>query len=238
MKSIYHGLDDPQFVSENLMGPNVLKLAQELTADMNLEKGMRVLDLGCGKGLSSAFLAQKFGVQVYATDLWISTSENFERFKYLGIADRVIPIHADVHALPYAESFFDAVISIDAYHYFGTQPEVLDRCIAPFIRSEGQIALSFPGFKSEDTHRCLPEAFFKSWKAEDLESFHSCEWWRQLLKGEKTVSIESVTEMRCADEAWNDWLASSNEYAIGDRDAMNAGAGAYMNFIAVKALKK
>ena len=44
-----------------------------LTVDFNatgLEPGMRVLDLGCGKGLSSIFLAKEFGVQVWAADLW------------------------------------------------------------------------------------------------------------------------------------------------------------------------
>ena len=35
------------------------------------------------------------------------------------------------------------------------------------------------------------------------------------------------------DECWNDWLACDNEYAVDDRKAMNAGAGKYMNFIAM-----
>jgi len=32
---------------------------------------------------------------------------------------KVFPIYAKAHALPYAEGFFDAVIAIDCYHYFG-----------------------------------------------------------------------------------------------------------------------
>ena len=36
---------------------------------------MKILDLGCGKGLTSIFLAKEFGVQVYATDLWITAAE-------------------------------------------------------------------------------------------------------------------------------------------------------------------
>ena len=40
------------------------------------------------------------------------------------------------------------------------------------------------------------------------------------------------------DELWNDWLACDNEYAIGDRAAMEAGSGKYMNFIAIIARKK
>ena len=54
------------------MGPNSLKMLEELTCGMDLHPGMRVLDLGCGKGMTSIFLANKFGVNVYVTDLWIS----------------------------------------------------------------------------------------------------------------------------------------------------------------------
>ena len=42
------------------------------------------------------------------------------------MAGRVYPIHADAHALPYAEGFFDAIVSVDAYHYFGLEDGFLD----------------------------------------------------------------------------------------------------------------
>ncbi|HSV48831.1 MAG TPA: class I SAM-dependent methyltransferase, partial [Candidatus Acidoferrales bacterium] len=84
---------DKQFVNSNLMGPNALKMVEELTAKLNLHTGMRVLDLGCGKGLTSIFLAKEFGVQVFATDLWIGATENYGRFKQLGLDNQVIPLH-------------------------------------------------------------------------------------------------------------------------------------------------
>ncbi len=59
------------FVKENMMGPNALMMIEELAESLKLEKGMRVLDLGCGKGLTSIFLAKEYGVTVFATDLWI-----------------------------------------------------------------------------------------------------------------------------------------------------------------------
>lgn len=49
---------DPQWVLDNEMGPNALWLTEWLTRDMDLTPGMRVLDMGCGKCLSSVFLAQ------------------------------------------------------------------------------------------------------------------------------------------------------------------------------------
>ena len=76
--------------------------------------------MGCGTGLTSIFLAKEFGVTVFANDLWINPTDNYRRFVEMGVDDKVFPIHAEAHALPYADNFFDAAISIDAYHYFGT----------------------------------------------------------------------------------------------------------------------
>ena len=39
------------------------------------------------------------------------------------------------------------------------------------------------------------------------------------------------------EEAWQDWLECDEEHAINDRASMNAGAGKYMNLIAIKAKK-
>lgn len=72
---------DFQFVRENMMGPNCLKILEELVEKINLKSDMRVLDLGCGTGLTSIFLANEFEVQIFATDLWISATDNYNRFK-------------------------------------------------------------------------------------------------------------------------------------------------------------
>ena len=70
---------DPRWVLENLMGPNVLWLTEALSQVMAFTPGMRVLDLGCGRALSSIFLAKEFDLQVWATDLWIGATDNWQR---------------------------------------------------------------------------------------------------------------------------------------------------------------
>ncbi len=70
---------DPTWVFLNHMGPNVLWLTEWLTQVLDLEPGMRVLDLGCGTAISSIFLASEFDVQVWAADLWISPDDNAKR---------------------------------------------------------------------------------------------------------------------------------------------------------------
>ena len=78
----------------------------------------------------------------------------------------------------------------------------------------------------------------KSWTLEDIDTIRSIPWWRSLLEKSALIDIESMVEMQGFDECWNDWLACDNPYAIGDRKAMEAGAGKYMNLIAIVARKK
>ncbi|MYF50168.1 MAG: hypothetical protein F4220_08480 [Gammaproteobacteria bacterium] len=89
-----------EWIMENEMGPNVLWLTEFLCEAMDLRPGMRVLDLGCGKTVSSVFLAREFGVQVWATDLWISASDNATRIARQGMSESVFPIHADARICP------------------------------------------------------------------------------------------------------------------------------------------
>ena len=111
---------DVAWQAENAMGPNPLWLMEALCQVMDLKAGIRVLDMGCGKAVTSIFLAREFGVQVWATDWWITATENWQRIRSAGVEQLVFPIHAEAHDLPFAAGFFDAVVSVDAYHYFGT----------------------------------------------------------------------------------------------------------------------
>ena len=233
---------DTKFIKENLMGPNSMKMLEELLQTIELEKGMRVLDLGCGKGLTSVLLAKEFGVQVFATDLWISATKNYETFKSIGLQNQIIPIHADAADLPYPDEYFDAIISVDSYYYFGTGSDYMSK-LARLVKKGGTIALAFPGVKKE-LNGTLPDEMMLSWasvKDEILKTFHSIPWWRDLLKKSAEISIESIQEMQCYEEAWQDWLECDNEYnelASNDRLSMEAGADKYMNLIAIIAKRK
>ncbi|NKB70638.1 MAG: SAM-dependent methyltransferase, partial [Candidatus Latescibacteria bacterium] len=61
------------------MGPGGLYLAAQMTRRMHLSPGQRVLDLGCGGGATSVFLAKQFGVSVVALELYLSATDKFRR---------------------------------------------------------------------------------------------------------------------------------------------------------------
>ena len=112
---------DPEWVIASVSGgSNALWLTEWLSSVLDLQPGMRILDLGCGRAMSSIFLRREFGVQVWATDLWFSASENLQRIRDAGVGEGVFPIHADARSLPFATDFFDAIISIASFPYYGT----------------------------------------------------------------------------------------------------------------------
>jgi SAM-dependent methyltransferase len=174
---------DPEWVIKGWMGPNVLWLTEWLCEKMELKPGMRVLDMGCGKALSSIFLAKEYGVQVWANDLWISATENWQRIKEAGMENQVYPIHAEAHALPYAEEFFDAIVSMDSYQYYGTDDLYLSNFIK-LLRQGGQIGIVVPGlakeFKTPPAHLLKPRANGAGpfW-VDECWCFHTAQWWQR-----------------------------------------------------------
>jgi SAM-dependent methyltransferase len=100
-------------------GANALWLTEWLCELLDLTPGMRVLDLGCGRAMSSIFLHRELGVEVWATDLWFSVADNLQCVQDAGVSQGLHPIHADARALPFAAAFFDAVVSIDSFPYYG-----------------------------------------------------------------------------------------------------------------------
>lgn len=188
---------DPDWVLQNLMGPNVLWLTEALTQVMNLKPGMRVLDMGCGMAVSSIFLAKEFGVQVWATDLWISASDNWERIVKAGVETKVYPVYAEAHTLPYAEGFFDAAVSLDAYHYFGTDDNYLSY-YSKFVKAGSEIGIVCPGLQTEFTDD-VPE-HLKNYLGPD---YHSPTWWKNHWMRSKSVN---VTHADMIPDGWKHWL--------------------------------
>ena len=136
----------PQWVLAGVSGgANPLWLTEWLNEALDLRPGMRVLDLGCGRALSSVFLRREFGVQVWATDLWFSASENIQRVRDAGVEDGVFPIRADARLLPFSDGFFDAVVSIDSFMYYGTDDLYLNY-LARFVKPGGPVGIALAGF--------------------------------------------------------------------------------------------
>jgi len=223
---------------KRIMGPNPLKLEEELLMGHRIKDGAVVCDLGSGQGLTSVFLAKEYGFKVYAADLWSDPYENSRFFETMGLCEeQIIPVKADATDLPFEKDFFDAVVSTDSYNYFGRDTRYLDDKLLPFVKSGGYIYITVPGMK-KDCHDNLPQELLLSWTSEQLDYIHDIDYWTKIVSASRNAEVLSVKEMESNEEVWNDWLQQENEYAVGDRKAINAGGGKYLNFIAIVLKKK
>ena len=221
-----------------IMGPNPLKLCEELLAEHRIPAGARVMDLGSGEGLTSAFLAKEYGFTVYAADLWSEPESHYPLFEQFGLSrEQCIPVKADANDLPFEREFFDSVVCVDSYNYFGRDPAYLDEKLLPFVKSGGWIYAAVTGMK-QDCHDNIPEVLLRSWNAEQLDYIHDAQWWRNMVSQSRDCEVVSVHEMQSNAEIWADWLKQENEYAVGDRATMEHGGLDYMNFVAIVLRKK
>lgn len=219
------------------MGPNPLWLLEDLARDLDLTPGMKVLDLGSGKGATSVFLTKEYGVQVWAADLWIDPSDAAANFASQGVD--VTALKAEAHTLPFAREFFDAIVCIDAYEYFGTADNYL-AYLTSFLKPGGQLGIATPAMTREirDLGH-IPEHIKKlvGWEA---LAWHTPDWWR--FQWEITDLVEHVTA-RLQAEGWRDWLtwAERKSEHTGTPDdsleMLRADQGEYLGFALVSARK-
>ena len=194
---------DVDWQVRNAMGPNPLWLLERLCERMDLRAGMRVLDLGCGRAATSIFLAREFDVSVCAADLWIAPSDNARRIEEAGVADRVLPLRMEAHALPFAEEWFDAIVSVDAYHYFGTDALYLSQ-LSRLLRHGGQLGISVPGTTRELGDEFPPHLALHLSRG-DLGTFKTPGWWSALWRRSGLVEVECAEPVPDGLALWRRW---------------------------------
>lgn len=210
-------------------GANPLWLTEWLCEGLPLRPGMRVLDLGCGRAMSSIFLRREFGVQVWAADLWYSHSENLQRVRDAGMEDSVFPIHADARSLPFATEFFDAIVSIDSFIYYGTDDMYLNY-IARFVKPGGAIGIAQVGLMSE-LDGPVP-LHLQAWWAQDQPwCFHSAAWWRRHWGRSGILDVELADSLEEGWRYWRDWLQQIAPHNTTELAALEADAGQNLTYI-------
>lgn len=235
---------DPSWLLGLDMGPNPLWMLEDLARDLDLEPGMRVLDLGSGKGATSVFLAREYGVQVVAADWWIAAEDAAAVFAEAGVVDRVTAVHAEAHTLPFEKEYFDAIVSIDAFEYFGTADSYLPYLLR-FLRPGGQVGVATPAMTREVRDLgAIPEHIEKLFGWEPI-AWHTPEWWR--FQWEITKLVD-VTCARLQAHGWLDWLAWERAGAehrpenpgehLARIDVLTADAGQLLSFAMLAARKR
>lgn len=213
-------------------GANSLWLTEWLTSAMDLRPGMRLLDLGCGRGASSVFLHREFGVDVWATDLWFDAEDRAKRIRDAGVDAGVTVVAADARSLPFSPGFFDAIVSIDSFFYYGTDDLYLNY-LARYLKPGGTIGIAGAGLLHEVTDG-LPD-HLRAWWTQDLWCLHSPEWWWRHWQKTGLVDVLIADTMPDGWQRWLDWhhtVAPDNAVEIA---ALEADRGRYLGYARVVA---
>lgn len=118
--------------------------------------GARILDVGCGVGWTSEFLARA-GYEVLGVDL---VPANVEAARERGSGARFAV--ADMDELALDEPPFDAALLFDALHHSARQPDVLAG-IARHLRLGGALLLGEPTFLHRHSPTARRDAHERGW---------------------------------------------------------------------------
>ncbi|MCK7541444.1 MAG: hypothetical protein MZV63_66450 [Marinilabiliales bacterium] len=195
--------------------------------------------------MTSIFLAREFGVRVYA-----GGPLDEPRSTIGGAASRprshdlVCPIKAEAHALPFAQGFFDAVVSVDAYQYFGTDELYIDY-LSRFVRPNGSLGVVVVGLMQEmgsqpPAHLTEPQSNGKVFWESSCRSFKTAEFWRSSLVRQPRWRPTSPSATQ--PDGWRHWRdferalsAAGKSIFPSDAEALDKDQGRYLGFVRLTA---
>lgn len=109
---------------------------------------------------------------------------------------------------------FDALISIDSYHYFAGKEGFFEEKILPYIKKGGMVLIVIPGMKESYSGRS--EELLNPWLGDDSYMFQSPSFWRKMIGNSKEITEVRTWEMKCFEQAWQEWFDTKNEFALND----------------------
>jgi len=179
---------DEEWVRKNSLGENVLYNLESLCAVLDLKPGMKLLDLGSGKAISAIFLSKEFDVKVWAVDARMCPTENFKRIIEMGCDGSVLPLKLDAKQLPFPFEYFDVIIAVDSFMYYGTDFEFTDY-ITKFLKPGGQIGIVdiCYFYKNTSAYTNCNKEFNPQ---EQYYFVHSLYWWQNLWSDCRSLNVE------------------------------------------------
>lgn len=215
---------------EDFFGGGGLYLAVQMARTLRLRPGDRVLDLGCGQGATSIFLAKHFGIHITALDLWTSAEFLSKKFSEHGYSDRITAIQMDAtQPLPFPEDYFDAIFCMNSFNFYGGSLEYLHHLLK-HLKPGGQICIGSEALTTEFTSQQIehppyvyafqlpPPNELVNVFADDFMKQHTPGWWRDLFQASGLVQVECCHELEDADTIYQELVRYEHTHQIDPFD--------------------
>ncbi len=147
---------------------------------------------------------------------------------------------------PLPKIFFDVIVAVDSYGYFGTDDLYLSY-ITSFLKSGGIIAAVLPGLMQDFDNFEVPKHLLKPQKngnifwEPDCFTFHTKDWWLSHWMKTTLVEVETYDTL---EDGYKHWaiqekaleLAGFNIFPSVEETLLN-DAGQYIGFVRIIATK-
>lgn len=168
-------------VGLSVLHPGGLKATEELINECRINDSSRVIDIACGKGTTSVYLAEKYGCNVVGIDIspdLIADAIKFARHK--GVDDRVRFLVADAQNIPFPDNEFDAAVS-QAMLILVEDKNLTIKEALRVIRPDGRAGFLELSWKKPPTEQFMNDVTGEMC-AYCMENVHTYSAWKKLFK--------------------------------------------------------
>ena len=151
-----------------------------------------------------------------------------QRIRDAGVEDGVFPLHVDARALPFASDFFDAVVCVDSFPYFGTDDLYLND-LARLVKPGAPVGIAGAGLMRE-IEGFLPD-HLREWWTQDLWCLHSAAWWRWHWERTGIMDIDLADTLPDGWQRWLDWQRAVAPDNAAEIKAVEADRGTYLGYV-------
>ncbi|MBO0992185.1 class I SAM-dependent methyltransferase [Bacillus sp. SD088] len=152
--------------------PGGFYLTKRLLENIKLTKEMKVLDIGCGMGQTTLYIAETIGCQVVAVDKHPEMIHHLRQ--HAGVQALPIDIiEADIEELPFADEQFDLIVS---------------ESVIAFTKIEKSLDELRRALKQAGTFICNEMCVQEQMKVEELEQFKNLYQIQEILTKEEWLS--------------------------------------------------
>ncbi len=156
-----------------------LKATRELIELCHIKRGRYVLDIGCGVGITSCYIAKKLGCKVVGVDISEKMIDwSNERAKREGVEDRVEFRVGDAQSLPFEDNLFDVVIGESIIVFVEDKRRAINEYVR-VTKPRGYIGLNEVTWIRIPPPTELVEYYYRSTGAKPV----TFDGWKEMLEG-------------------------------------------------------